>query len=80
MHLDDSLQTNQINEREAFHFQQYLQNIYTAFPHDPLNNFEHSLDVWREVWRVTELSDVVRINRFRGNARKKLHACGIFSV
>ena len=45
------------NENERF--EKYLAIVYNAFPPSRLNHFEHNLDVWRQLWRVCELSDLL---------------------
>jgi ribosome biogenesis GTPase A len=45
------------NEQERF--EKYLEIVYNAFPPSRLNHFEHNLDVWRQLWRVCELSDLL---------------------
>ncbi len=47
----------QRNEEERF--EKYLSIIYQAFPPSRLNHFEHNLDVWRQLWRVCEISDLL---------------------
>jgi len=47
------------NEEEAF--EKYLDNIYSKYPGERLNYFEHNLNVWRQLWRVCETSDVLCI-------------------
>jgi hypothetical protein len=35
--------------------------IYSRFAPHRLNHFEHNLDVWRQLWRVCESSDVLMV-------------------
>lgn len=45
--------------RERGYFKQWLAEIYRRYPVERLNYFEHNLEVWRQLWRVSELSDVL---------------------
>lgn len=42
-------------------FKNYLENIYDTYSYENLNYFEHNLEVWRELWRTCEMSDVLLI-------------------
>jgi ribosome biogenesis GTPase A len=44
-------------EREAF--DAWLHDIYRTYPRTRLNYFEHNLEVWRQLWRVCETSDIL---------------------
>lgn len=48
-------------ENEKKYFEQFLASIHSKFPADRLNFFEHNLEVWQQLWRVCEISDVVMI-------------------
>jgi ribosome biogenesis GTPase A len=48
-----------LEQRERSYFKQWLAEIYRRYPVERLNYFEHNLEVWRQLWRVTELSDVL---------------------
>ena len=51
----------QVEGQEAEMFEKYLDGIYARFPIRRLNYFEHNLEVWRQLWRVCEVSDVCLI-------------------
>jgi ribosome biogenesis GTPase A len=51
----------QVEGQEAAMFEKYLDGIYSRFPIRRLNFFEHNLEVWRQLWRVCEVSDVLLI-------------------
>ena len=51
----------QVESQEAAMFEKYLDGIYSRFPIRRLNFFEHNLEVWRQLWRVCEVSDVLLI-------------------
>lgn len=52
---------HQVESNEAKMFEQYLDGIYSKYNHLELNYFEHNLEVWRQLWRVCEVSDVIAI-------------------
>lgn len=47
----------QLNEMTTF--ENWLENIHEQYSLDELNHFEHNLEVWRQLWRVIERSNVV---------------------
>jgi ribosome biogenesis GTPase A len=49
----------ELQQNEVEKFDQYLKVIYDAIPPSRLTHFEHNLDVWRQLWRVCEISDVL---------------------
>lgn len=49
----------EIQAAEDADFETYLQGIYDAYPPYRLNHFEHNLHVWRQLWRVVEISDIL---------------------
>lgn len=51
----------QVEGQEAEMFEKYLDGIYERFPIRRLNYFEHNLEVWRQLWRVCEVSDALLI-------------------
>jgi len=51
----------QVAQNEENSFKQYLESVYTEYPKDRLNWFEHNLNVWRQLWRVCEVSDILCI-------------------
>jgi ribosome biogenesis GTPase A len=48
-----------LEAREAHIFEDYLLQIYGRWGRARLNFFEHNLEVWRQLWRVCERSDVL---------------------
>ncbi|PRP85838.1 guanine nucleotide-binding protein-like 1 [Planoprotostelium fungivorum] len=54
-----SLNASELEDREMKAFKEWLAKIYDEYPHDRLNYFEHNIEVWRQLWRVTEKSDVI---------------------
>ena len=44
---------------ERVAFDEWLASVHGRFPLDSLSPFEHNLEVWRQLWRVIERSDVV---------------------
>eukprot|EP00931_Biecheleriopsis_adriatica_P100058 TRINITY_DN7502_c0_g1_i2.p1 TRINITY_DN7502_c0_g1~~TRINITY_DN7502_c0_g1_i2.p1 ORF type:complete len:541 (-),score=96.07 TRINITY_DN7502_c0_g1_i2:167-1654(-) len=49
-----------LNLQEAEYFNAWRTDVYTRFPIEELNYFEHNLEVWRKVWRTAfELADIV---------------------
>ncbi|GAM18735.1 hypothetical protein SAMD00019534_019100 [Acytostelium subglobosum LB1] len=49
----------QVRQHERQMFSKWLDGIMTKYPRDRLNYFEHNLEVWRQLWRVSERSDLV---------------------
>ncbi|KAJ0410295.1 hypothetical protein P43SY_002627 [Pythium insidiosum] len=43
-----------LDTNESVMFDQWLVAIHDKYEHEQLNHFEHNLEVWRELWRVTE--------------------------
>lgn len=56
---DSSWSKEQLEEEELTEFRRWLRELYTRWPHDRLNWFEHNLEVWRQLWRTVERSDVL---------------------
>lgn len=56
-----SMTKQQLEEREKKYFDDWLANIYHHYPRERLNYFEHNLEVWRQLWRVIERSDILVI-------------------
>ncbi|RIA83564.1 P-loop containing nucleoside triphosphate hydrolase protein [Glomus cerebriforme] len=52
----EELETN-----EEHSFQRWLDDVYDKYPREELSFFEHNLDVWRQLWRVLEISDIILI-------------------
>ncbi|UIZ29510.1 hypothetical protein KXD40_003100 [Peronospora effusa] len=43
-----------VDNNESLMFDQWLTKIHDKYDNEHLNHFEHNLEVWRELWRVTE--------------------------
>lgn len=56
---ETSQSKEQLEAREQKYFQSWLEDIHSRFSADALNHFEHNLQVWRQLWRVCEKSDVL---------------------
>ncbi|KAJ3291611.1 Guanine nucleotide-binding-like protein 1 [Rhizoclosmatium sp. JEL0117] len=48
-----------VEEREEKYFQDWLDDIYSSWNPEDLSYFEHNLEVWRQLWRVVEISDII---------------------
>jgi ribosome biogenesis GTPase A len=48
-----------LHAQEEAYFLAYLTDLYTRYGAARLNHFEHNLDVWRQLWRVVEKSDIL---------------------
>ena len=48
-----------LEEREENAFKEWKDRVYRTYPLDCLSYFEHNLEVWRQLWRVVELSDII---------------------
>jgi len=49
----------EVQAAEDAAFEEYLQGIYDRYPPYRLNHFEHNLHVWRQLWRVVDISDIL---------------------
>jgi hypothetical protein len=49
----------QVEGNEAAAFRAWLAGLYQRYPVERLSLFEHNLEVWRQLWRVGEMSDIV---------------------
>jgi hypothetical protein len=47
-----------LEAREEHYFQDWLQNVYKSYDLKNLSYFEHNIEVWRQLWRVLEISYV----------------------
>lgn len=56
---DKSMSAEELEQHEKEYFKNYLEMIYSKYPRERLNYFEHNLEVWRQLWRVIELSDIL---------------------
>ena len=50
-----------LEEQEKRHFQAWLDGLYSQKDSQNLCFFEHNLEVWRQLWRVMEISNVLVI-------------------
>ncbi len=48
-----------LKRAEQAYFNAYLTSAYERYGVSRLNHFEHNLDVWRQLWRVCERSDIL---------------------
>lgn len=49
----------QILKQEDRAFEEYLSNAYQRYPPTRLNHFEHNVLVWKELWRCSEMSNIL---------------------
>ncbi|KAG7393238.1 Guanine nucleotide-binding-like protein 1 [Phytophthora pseudosyringae] len=49
-----SMTKEKVDTNESLMFDQWLTKIHNKYDNEHLNHFEHNLEVWRELWRVTE--------------------------
>ena len=54
-----ALKAKRLHELEEASFEAYLTSLYALYPPTRLNHFEHNLQVWRQLWRACEMSDVL---------------------
>uniref|UniRef100_A0A6B2L127 Guanine nucleotide-binding protein-like 1 n=1 Tax=Arcella intermedia TaxID=1963864 RepID=A0A6B2L127_9EUKA len=57
---DYSMSKEEVEANERVVFEDYLDILNEKYK-DRLNHFEHNLEVWRQLWRVCEISDVLFI-------------------
>ena len=58
---DHSWTAQKLDTNERAYFDKYLRRLYERYPASRLNYFEHNIEVWRQLWRVLELSDVLLV-------------------
>ncbi|KAF9130331.1 Guanine nucleotide-binding-like protein 1 [Mortierella sp. 14UC] len=58
---DYSMSKDAIDKNEKRMFEAWMDSIYDKYPAEELSYFEHNLDVWRQLWRVLEISDIIMI-------------------
>ncbi|XP_031560357.1 guanine nucleotide-binding protein-like 1 isoform X2 [Actinia tenebrosa] len=58
---DYSMSKERVEKNEEMMFQQYIEKIYAEHDRSDLSYFECSLETWRQLWRVLEVSDIVVI-------------------
>ncbi|KAJ3151617.1 Guanine nucleotide-binding-like protein 1 [Geranomyces michiganensis] len=49
----------ELEEREELYFKKWMSDVYRKHRADELSYFEHNLEVWRQLWRVVEISDII---------------------
>jgi hypothetical protein len=49
----------ELDARETAAFEKWLKDVYAKYDESRLNYFEHNLEVWRQLWRTLELSDIL---------------------
>ena len=48
----------ELEQQEQDMFSQWTASILEKYPRGSLNHFEHNLEVWRQLWRAVERSDI----------------------
>lgn len=54
-----SWSADEINESEEKYFAGWLNHVFNTVPANSLGYFEQNLEVWRQLWRVCEMSDLL---------------------
>ncbi|KAJ9455029.1 Large subunit GTPase 1-like protein [Diplonema papillatum] len=57
----EALETQAVDAREKAYFRAYMRKVDMLYGHMQTNFFERNLEVWRQLWRVVEASDVVAV-------------------
>ncbi|KAF9286627.1 Guanine nucleotide-binding-like protein 1 [Mortierella antarctica] len=58
---DYSMSREELERNEHRMFEAWMDSIYNKYPTEELSYFEHNLEVWRQLWRVLEISDIIMI-------------------
>ncbi|KAF9171984.1 Guanine nucleotide-binding-like protein 1 [Mortierella sp. AD011] len=58
---DYSMSRQELEKNEVKMFEAWMDSVYNQYPADELSYFEHNLEVWRQLWRVLEISDIIMI-------------------
>ncbi|KAK3815482.1 MAG: hypothetical protein J3Q66DRAFT_344864 [Benniella sp.] len=58
---DYSMSRQEVEKNETRMFEEWMDSIYEHYPTEELSYFEHNLEVWRQLWRVLEISDIIMI-------------------
>ncbi|KAF8923949.1 Guanine nucleotide-binding-like protein 1, partial [Dissophora ornata] len=58
---DYSMSRTELERSETRMFEEWMDSIYNRYPAEQLSYFEHNLEVWRQLWRVLEISDIIMI-------------------
>ena len=54
-----AMKAARVQQQEEAAFETYLEDVYQRYPPHRLNHFEHNINVWRQLWRVCEMSDAL---------------------
>jgi ribosome biogenesis GTPase A len=54
-----TMDRKELEQNEENYFDGYLLDIYGEHERESLNYFEHNLNVWRQLWRTLEISDIL---------------------
>ncbi|KAJ3212007.1 Guanine nucleotide-binding-like protein 1 [Dinochytrium kinnereticum] len=49
----------ELEAKEEKSFDEWMKRIYASWDAEGLSFFEHNLEVWRQLWRVVEISDII---------------------
>jgi hypothetical protein len=52
---------NELDIKEKLYFKEYIENVQLTFGTNSLNSFELNIEVWRQLWRVIERSDILAL-------------------
>ncbi|KAF9990859.1 Guanine nucleotide-binding-like protein 1 [Mortierella antarctica] len=58
---DYSMSRQELERNETRMFEEWMDSVYDQYPAEELSYFEHNLEVWRQLWRVLEISDIIMI-------------------
>ncbi|KAF9966314.1 Guanine nucleotide-binding-like protein 1 [Mortierella alpina] len=58
---DYSMSRQELERNETKMFEEWMDSVYNQYPAEELSYFEHNLEVWRQLWRVLEISDIIMI-------------------
>lgn len=59
-HWESSMKTDQVDRHEQQSFRSFLESIESEYGKlTNLSHFELNLETWRQLWRVTEMADIV---------------------
>ncbi|KAJ1928621.1 hypothetical protein IWQ60_001875 [Tieghemiomyces parasiticus] len=50
-----------LDAAEATYLEKWIQSVFEAYDPSQLSFFEKNLEVWRQLWRVAEISDVILV-------------------
>ncbi|KAI8388626.1 uncharacterized protein BYT42DRAFT_560718 [Radiomyces spectabilis] len=61
---DYEMSKEEVETQEETEFQSWMKGVYERYGNQkdtPLSWFEHNLEVWRQLWRVLEISDIILV-------------------